>query len=270
MSLNPSVAAIPLPRKHLLRFDALMDPAYEEKYHAMEDHHWWFVARRDLIVRLLPRLRIAKNASILEIGCSGGPLLEALSRRGYKNLCGIDISESAIARSRARGFSDVHQQDATAPSLPHRLFDLLIASDILEHLEHPDIALRNWKELLHANGKLFVLVPAFMTLWSGHDVVNHHFRRYTASLLAAQLENAGWKVERIGYWNGFLFPPTALVRIAARFFSQKKVPQDQLIPLLPGINSFLTTLVQFENALIHSGAKMPLGVSVFAIAQRKH
>jgi predicted SAM-dependent methyltransferase len=62
-------------------------------------------------------------------------------------------------------------------------FDVIIASDCLEHLKEDEKALKNWYELLNKNGVAFIFVPAFMSLWSYHDEYNMHYRRYTNSEL---------------------------------------------------------------------------------------
>jgi len=86
-----------------------------------------------------------------------------------------------------------------------RKFDIAIASDCLEHLEKDGAALNNWYELLNPGGYLYVFIPAFMTLWNEHDVVNMHFRRYTRKELKQKLFESGFEIKKSSYWNLFRF-----------------------------------------------------------------
>ncbi|MDX2062741.1 MAG: class I SAM-dependent methyltransferase [Bacteroidia bacterium] len=246
-----------------------MDAQYEAKYHTLEERHWWFRGRRDLLLRWLRR--VPTTARILEIGCSGGPLLLALHERGYTHLGGIDISESGIALAQARGLSHVAVMDAAHPTLPHGAYDLLIASDVLEHIRGEGAALNAWYDLLAPGGQLWVFVPAYEFLWSAHDLANHHQRRYTRRSLRAALAQAGFTVERAGYWNAALFLPAALIRLPQRKVRHlppgKPLPSDDLRPLPGPLNTALTTWLRLENALLpYLG--YPFGVSAWAVAQK--
>ena len=121
-----------------------------------------------------------KESLILDIGCSSGIFLKDLERLGFKieNLFGIDISEKAIANCKSNGIQNAFVMDAQNITLLEK-FDIIIASDCLEHLQDDIKAINNWKSLLKNGGLMYVFVPAFQSLWSYHDEVNKHFRRYT-------------------------------------------------------------------------------------------
>jgi SAM-dependent methyltransferase len=205
---------------------------------------------------------------MLDIGCSGGALLAALADARFSNLAGIDLSRDAIARCQSRGLQNTSVMNAEAPTFPDASFDLLIASDILEHLEHPQPALENWRRLLKPRGTLLVMVPAFMWLWSQHDQVNHHFRRYTRAGLVSDLRIADWTVLDSGYWNTALFPAVAGVRLARRAIGEKSTTGgDQLRATSPTINRLLLRLLNTENALLVAGVRLPFGVSTWAVAE---
>ena len=245
-----------------------MDPTFEQKYHALEESHWWFRARRHCILNLLHRQKLPPNAAILDIGCSGGALLSQLHQHGFTNTTGIDLSPAAITRCQTRGLTNVHAMDAQSPALPPNHFDCLIASDILEHLPQPDLALYQWQQLLRPGGILLVFVPAFNFLWSDHDLANHHFRRYTHSSLRNQIHNANFKILRTGYWNCTLFPAIALARLAQRFRPRHQTgAHDALHPTNPILNKILLTLLQTENHLLPSRLPFP-GISTWTLAQR--
>lgn len=203
-----------------------MRTEFETIYHQLEDSHWWFVARRDVIAGLLSEL--PKDAWIVEIGCSGGRLLEDLRTLGFKNFWGIDISKQAVAACASRGVRNVLLADGVYTGLKTAAFDVVIASDVLEHLENEAVALHEWKRILKPGGRLIVFVPAHMFLWSEHDEVNEHKRRYAKKALLQVIENNGLRPEWWSYWNCSLFFPITAVRWAMKLLSLRGGSGQQL------------------------------------------
>jgi 2-polyprenyl-3-methyl-5-hydroxy-6-metoxy-1,4-benzoquinol methylase len=243
-----------------------MDEAYELKYHVQEEKHWWFESRRHIIINLLKGTK--RNSAILEIGCSGGPLIEALNELGFENVQGIDISQRAIDLCRQREIPDVCVMDGSKPTFEDQQFDVIIASDVLEHIEDEQTALREWNRILKPAGKLIAFVPAFEILWSKHDEANHHYRRYSKRELIRVLESADFEIHRSSYWNFILFFPTSLVRLLQRILKYGQESSDQLVELDPITNKALCCLVKAENFLLKV-LNFPVGVSVFAMARKK-
>jgi SAM-dependent methyltransferase len=244
-----------------------MDKTYEAAYHTLEETHWWFAARRDFVYSLLQAEK--RDAPLLEAGCSGGPLLLRLRAAGFTDLQGIDVSAEGIALAHARGFDHAYVMDAARTTFGDASFAAIVASDVLEHIADDAQALREWYRLLRPGGRLYVFVPAFMWLWSGHDVVNLHQRRYTAATLRAALQQAGFAVRRTSYWNCLLFFTIAAIRLLRRpFAGNTHAPATgDLKPLPPVVNRALLALLRFENALLRQ-VNLPVGVSVFCIAQK--
>jgi ubiquinone/menaquinone biosynthesis C-methylase UbiE len=241
-----------------------MDKAFAEKYFAHENEHWWFRARRDMILRLLHD-KSGKKLKILEVGCSGGPLLCTLRQHGHE-VYGIDINPEAITCCAQRGIPDVSLMDAAKLAFDDRSFDVVIASDILEHIADDAAALHEWRRVLKDNGKLLLFVPAHRFLWGDHDLVNHHFRRYGKRQLVALYRQCALNIEQATYWNFCLFFPAAVVRLLQRLLSKGK-PQDQLYTLHPLLNTFLTALLKCENWLLQY-INYPIGVSLMVIASK--
>jgi hypothetical protein len=136
-------------------------------------------------------------------------------------------------------------------------------------MEFDERALKNWFELLNSNGTLMVFVPAFMFLWSDHDEVNHHFRRYTVSSLSDKIKAAGFNVSKKGYWNSILFPLIAGVRMTQKLLPGGKdhEPEDDLSLPSGLVNKALSGLLGLENAMIRT-VTLPFGVSTFCIAEK--
>lgn len=243
-----------------------MQKAYEEKYHDLEIDHFWFRARREFILQLLRQTD--RNSSILDIGCSSGILLKDLAASGFNidNLYGLDISLEAINNCKRNGIPNSFVMDGHYPNFDQQ-FDIIIASDNLEHLEEDVIALKNWLSALKPEGKLFVFVPAYMFLWSEHDEVNMHYRRYTAKELSSKLSDAGFKIERKSYWNVALFLPICLKRKLDNFKRDKKENIHGDIESIPTGNWILLALLKIENSLLKY-FNAPFGVSTFCIASK--
>ncbi len=245
-----------------------MDSEYELKYHQLEEKHWWFASRRDMVLRLIKDLKLSKKSKILEIGCSGGPLLTILKNEGFENVFGIDISENAIQVSIERNILNTSVMDAQSMNFDSEMFDLVIASDILEHIEDDFLALNEWNRVLKIGGCLIVFVPAFQSLWSKHDEINHHFKRYKKNGLIDILKKSGFQIEKKSYWNFMLFLPSFFIRASQRLFKKSSKASDQLYEINSFINWTLIVLLKFENRVLKF-IKFPFGVSVFAVSKKK-
>lgn len=243
-----------------------MEKDFEKKYHDVEIDHWWFKSRRNYLLDLLKNA--PKNSKILDIGSSSGIFLKDLEALGFKNenLFGIDISEIAIANCKANGIANAFVMDAQNITLTET-FDIIIASDCLEHLQEDVKAIKNWKTLLKIGGTLYVFVPAFMSLWSYHDVVNMHHRRYTKSELKAKIVAENLEIIKSSYWNFFLFMPVYLFRKVSANFQKNKSGESDITIGNPVINSALLNLIGLENKLLKV-VDFPFGVSTFCIAKR--
>jgi len=207
----------------------------------------------------------SRNSVILEIGCSGGPLLEILKEMGFSDVLGIDISEESIRHCKMKGLKNTQVMDGSKTNYDNAKFDIIIASDILEHIDQEKRALKEWKRILKKNGKLLVFVPAFKSLWSSHDNVSRHYRRYTKKSLKNSLSKASFKLEKISYWNFISFFPASLVRFLQRYSTKEN--KDQLYNVNPFFNNTIIKILKFENYLLMKG-NFPIGLSVFAIANK--
>ena len=243
-----------------------MKENFEKKYHDVESDHWWFKSRRKYLIDLFKN--IPKDSKILDIGCSSGIFLKDLENVGFNpnNLFGIDISEKAILNSKENGLLNTFVMDAQNITL-NETFNVIVASDCLEHLENETKALKNWKNLLKKEGKMYVFVPAFMSLWSYHDEVNMHFRRYTKKELKSKIEKENLEIIKSSFWNFSLFIPVYLFRKISSFFNKNKTYESDIQIGNSLINKLLLQLIIFENKLLKR-INYPFGVSVFCIAKK--
>jgi SAM-dependent methyltransferase len=161
--------------------------------------------------------------------------------------------------------------DAQRLEFADQTFDVLVASDVLEHLADERVALEEWRRVLAPGGSLLVFVPAFSFLWSEHDVANRHYRRYRLEQLSEVIKDVGFRLERKSYWNALLFPAVALVRgmkrlTAGRRLSIRNSPAGDLFIPPEFANRMLLAFLRLENILLLSKVRWPVGVSAMAIA----
>lgn len=239
-----------------------MESLFEKKYHELERQHFWFKGRRHFITQFLKKY--PRDIKILDVGCSSGLLLQDLNQIGFSksNLFGVDISDKAINICQKNGFKNTFVMDGQTPVLNIN-FDFIVASDCLEHLKDDDLALKNWYKLLKENGTALIFVPAYMFLWSDHDEVNQHYRRYTKKQLTQKLKSNGFIIKQSGFWNFFLFTPIAIIRLLLKLKPTSRVKKDNLYQL-PLFNKLFINLLKLENFLLKYIA-LPIGVSAFCV-----
>jgi hypothetical protein len=119
--------------------------------------------------------------------------------------------------------------------------------------------------MLPVGGRFICTVPAFQFLWSGHDVVNHHRRRYTRPALRSRLQAAGFEVERVSYFNTLLFPGIAAARLLR--FGTRTTPRSDISLPTPSVNRWLRRLFASERWLLRS-VSLPVGVSIVAVCKK--
>jgi SAM-dependent methyltransferase len=238
-----------------------MDRSAYASMSAQEGGHWWFVARRAILDSLI-RQRIAprEGARILEAGCGTGGNLAMLAGHGRVDALEYDAQAREIAG--ARGVARVEPG-----MLPGRIgfddsrYDLITVLDVLEHVDEDHASLAALRERLATGGRILLTVPAVPWLWSDHDVIHHHKRRYTLTSLRRVAEEAGLRVEGIGYFNSLLFPLAMAMRTAHRLLRRKESLDAQPSP---PVNALLRRIFAWERHLL-GRIRFPIGLSLYAI-----
>ncbi len=245
-----------------------MDKQHEKEYHELEGTNWWYVSRRRIIASIMKNIGANRSAKILDIGCSGGEMILELKNSNYKNVFGIDVSADAINLCKSKGIKNAFLGNAEKMKFKSGEFDLIIASDVLEHFRNDYSAAKEWARVLKPSGKLIIFVPAFEILWSNHDVEAHHFRRYSSKAFRKVLENSGFKIEKFGYWNFAIFLPLLILRIIKNS-KILRLKSNDIYELPNFFNGILLAWMDLENAAILKGIPFPFGVSLFAVASKK-
>lgn len=242
-----------------------MDLSIYARMHEVEDVHWWFAARRDIVGEVLRGLRLRRSAKILEAGCGTGGNLALLARFG--SVTGVEMDPGAAAMARRRGAARVlegHLPEAM-PRFAGR-FDLIVLLDVLEHIDDDLASLAALERLLSPGGKLVITVPAFAFLWGRHDEVHRHKRRYRAAGLRERIARAGLRVRHLSYFNTLLFPAIAGARALERCLGGRAAMDALALP--PGfVNRALGAVMGSERHVV-ARARLPFGVSLLAVAER--
>ena len=227
----------------------------------LDQVHWWYRARRDILATLIRRkIRLPEKARILEVGCGTGHNLEMLAEFGRLDAIEVDGAARAIA-SRRLGHAVMAAPLPDLVGVPDRAYDLIAMLDVLEHVEADEAALRMLATKLRPGGRMLITVPAHPWMWSAHDVVNHHHRRYTRRAFRRAVAAAGLKLEMLSWFNSLLFPLAAGARLAGRITG--KEDSDDKLPPRP-VNRLFETLFGLER---HAIGRLPFppGVSLVAI-----
>jgi SAM-dependent methyltransferase len=253
-----------------------VNPEEYDRIYRLEDRYWWFVGRRRLAIKLLHRflppsdfptpypLPTGEKPLILDLGCGTGAVLQEL--QSWSDPVGLDFSARALEFCRSRKMPSLLKGRGEALPITTNSMAGIVALDVFEHIEDHAAAFAEANRILAPGGILVLSVPAFRSLWGPHDVALHHFRRYTAREIRAQLEAAGFEIERLSYSVFFLFPLVWLIRQKEKF---KKGPAEASLPTVPlALNKFLIRLQAIEASLILR-FPLPWGSSVVAVA-RKH
>jgi len=243
----------------------LVEAAEIHEMRRLEDHHWWFVGKRLLVASLLEEVLDHPRLRILDVGCGTGGVLAHLQHRA--RTFGVDRSPLALAYCRERGVAHVACADGGRLPFAPASFDVVLLLDVLEHFADEAALLNAVRRLLRPGGSLLVSVPAFQFLWSVHDEVLHHVRRYTAGRLRRALEKGGFAVRRLTYTNVVAFPPALIVRgFLPRVGIQRGAETDFHIHA-SWVNRALIGTYRLEARTLRRLRRLPLGLSVAALAK---
>jgi SAM-dependent methyltransferase len=240
-----------------------MDRDYELQTHRAEDRHWWYRGRRTVLEGVLDGLDLPAGTRILDAGCGSGRNMIELAR--YGTVTGVELSETSVALARERHSGEVVAGSVLEMPFPDHSFELAVSLDVIEHLEDDLTALREMRRTVAPGGALLVTVPAYQWLWSGHDEINHHHRRYTRRSLQHVAEQAGWRQARTTYFNSLLLPVAILLRVLDRVNTKTTESSlDLWVPPEP-LNWVLERPLALEAAMIKRGGRIPAGLSLLAL-----
>lgn len=252
-----------------------MDKQYYKEYYHLERKHWWFKARMEILESLFEKhiaLSDNKKLKILNVGVATGATSIMLGKFGevtsleYDKDCCDFLAETV----------GIHAINASLTELPfeNEEYDVVCAFDVIEHIEDDRLAISEIYRVLKKEGIVYLAVPAFQSLWSNHDVVNHHFRRYKMKDFTQKAKDERFEIIRKTYFNFILFPPIFFFRILANAFKRKQKVETagSDFDYFNGngfLNKLLYKLFKTENFFLKRGFNFPFGVSALLIGKKR-
>jgi SAM-dependent methyltransferase len=235
-------------------------------YDHMVDHdqtHWWYTARRRILAAFIAReIVLPPDARILEIGCGTGHNVPMLRAFGTVDATELDDAAREVATARL-GIDIVSASLPELDGIAERHYDLVAILDVIEHVEDDRAGLTAIARRLRPGGSVLITVPAHQWMWSAHDTLNHHYRRYSKKRLAALVAGAGLELQRISYFNSLLFPLAIAAQLASKATGGKG--GDNKRPPR-GVNRLFDRLFGVEAYLL-GRIPLPPGLSLVAVAR---
>ncbi|WP_291724304.1 class I SAM-dependent methyltransferase [Bernardetia sp.] len=257
-----------------------MNQDYYKNYYHLERNHWWFVVRLEILKQELQKIisKEKKELRILNIGIATGKTTEMLKKFGEVTSLEYDATCADFVREKL----NLEVIEGSVLELPFKdnSFDMVCAFDVIEHVEDDQKAIFEMSRVCKQNGKICITVPAFQSLWSYHDEVNQHFRRYKMSEvvnlfdLQSKKNNFTCKLLRKTYFNSFLFVPIWLFRklnfLIPKQFIRKGAGSDfEIYKENKILDSLLKGIFLVEKKLFRYDISFPFGVSLLYFVEKK-
>lgn len=248
-----------------------MNKKFYQEYYTLEREGWWFKARLFILESVIKKLKFDSNISILNVGAATGATSEMLAKYGevtsleYDKYCCEFLKEKTGIEAINASLTDLPFTDNS--------FDLVCAFDVIEHIENHEKAVDEIFRVLKPKAKYFITVPAFQTLWSNHDVVNHHYRRYKKNNLNKLITKSRLKIEYTLYFNFLLFIPISITRFILNVIPIKRDKNssgsdNEIMKSSRITNTILFSIFYSEKYLLNLNVKFPFGVSIMSIGYK--
>jgi SAM-dependent methyltransferase len=246
-----------------------MDADLYDELWEIEQRHWWFQARRYIVWSLVRRYvdgADQRRLRICDLGCGTGGNLAALADR--HDVIGVEFSPQALEYARQRLGDRVGPGSLPdGVNLPDASFDVVLLTDVLEHIDDDAGSVRTALRLLRPDGIVVATVPAYQWLYSLHDVRHHHFRRYGRQQFRELWALPNAETLLLSFYNSLLFPPAAAVRLASKLFPKRATVHELAVPPRP-INSALARVMRSEAPLL-GRMPMPFGLSLIIVVRKR-
>jgi SAM-dependent methyltransferase len=243
----------------------------QDEFEAMEmggSGKWWYKAREELLQRELSALSTNNSSlKILDLASACGGNFPICSKHG--RVFGLDLSWQSIEICKNKSIKDLVQADAQKLPFADNSMDVVVALDVLEHLENDLESMHEVARVLSKEGVFIFNTPALMQLFSYHDLAFHHFRRYSATELKSKLITANFKVNLLTYWSFFMLPIVYLFRkIRGACISSDKPSSDFQIKIPLFVDNIFRFFSKIELYLLKRQLSLPVGVSLFGTARK--
>ncbi len=244
-----------------------MEKSLYKDYERLEETHWWFTGRQKIIAKMLKHKTIPRHVDrALDIGCGTGFCTSLVSQIADSVWC-VEMADEMIGILRQKN-KNLNVIKGEWPDVQiDQKFSLVTLFDSLEHIKDDRVALKKIESVLEPDGVMMVTVPAYKFLWSEHDAISHHQRRYTKRQMRAAISEAtGLTIVKMTYFNTFFFFPIALFRLIKNLFGVRTSGSD--VFAMPTIlNSAMGWLFGLEGRLL-PWISFPFGTSLLCIAKK--
>lgn len=232
-------------------------------FYTIEKEHWWFSARKTILMDFMAkRLPPSPTMKLLDVGCGTGALLEEFTTRFDAH--GIEPSQAAVEFCRKRGLMTVKVGVLKQHPVAEKV-DIMTLLDVVEHIEDDGQLLLDAYQRITSDGYILITVPAYQWMWSNHDVVLHHKRRYSRESLRVLVKDAGFDIVHLTHFNTIFFPLAVVKRLLTRFLHLRERDEYNVPPKL--INAALRSIFALER-LVVPGFSLPFGLSLLCLAKK--
>jgi SAM-dependent methyltransferase len=239
-----------------------VDSDYGARYRDLYERHWWWLARKRIILDTLRAHEPSGGwGNVLDIGCGDGLFFDVLAKLpGVRLVEGVEPAEDLVSAG-GRHRKNIHVVPFDESFDRGRRYSLVLMLDVLEHLPDPAGSLRHALALLEPGGVFLATVPSFMSLWTRHDDLNHHFKRYDKTSFATLAANAGLRIDESRYF----FHWVAAAKIATRI-KESLVPGEPVSPTVPPnwLNRALYAISRLEERVL-GALQLPYGSSLLVV-----
>lgn len=249
-----------------------MDKRYYKEYYTLEREHWWFTVRLQILEDYVKRkIYNGSPLKILNVGIATGATSQMLEK--YGDVTSLEYDEDCCEFLREELGMEVINGSVLELPFADNEYDLVCAFDVVEHVEDDVLAVQEMKRVCKTGGDVFITVPALMSLWSQHDEVNHHFRRYKMKGVKALFTKENDGKERYStYFNSKLFLPIYLFRQLSNILPKRKTEKNSgsdFAVFNNGLtNKLLAALFKIELYWLRI-SKYPIGVSILYSWRKK-
>ena len=233
-----------------------------------EGHHWWFKATNEIIHSIIKKNINFKSQkiNILDFGAGSGRNIRMLSKYGNVYVYEKDEKTSSFLKEKFKEFENIEIIQKPNNNNNKEFFDLILAADVIEHIEDDGAILHYLSELLNKNGQILITVPAFNFLFSSKDKVLRHYRRYTKKNLQ-KIISKYFNITKLSYYNFFLFIPIAILIVFLKIFRASFIDSVEKKPNTI-LNSILFKIFHSEKFFLNF-LNFPFGISLIALAKKK-
>lgn len=241
-----------------------MQKQYVKEYYQLSKYHWWWQVRRRIVFSELANLHFSTSTknTLIDLGCGAGVNLSYLKK--WFSIFGVE--PDADLRAAAKKITNRPILSGTLPNnLPKEIPnpDVVLLLDVLEHVQEDEKSLKTIHKKLKKNGYLILNVPAMQWLWSTHDEVNEHKRRYSLQEIRTLLKKAGFEIIKLRYWGHTFVPIVWIERVLL-----KKNSDEYSVPIPPTwLNKLFLQYSKLEYRLTDS-LRLPFGLSIVAVVKK--